>query len=246
MCVSLFGAVLKSRPRLIDLHYLIVQRLPPAARAYASAFCFILGLNMEFSGCADDKYQVTAAFRRWLECDSRIPRTWGALLVALRREISPTWVDDITEDLVRKYAHADVCTCHDNVQNLRGVCMSGPCLVDMHLQLPPCTLYHARSVCLCVSMLDLGSACACVWGQCNVLIHTFSCLPVPCTVHADGGIAALPGPERFCGNCRRDFSKEHEDDSGGIMEAKEESGIPPSEEMVVRCSCHGAWKMPEL
>jgi len=138
---SILPAVLKSRPRLIDLHYLIVQRLPPAARAYASAFCFILGLNMEFSGCADDKYQVTAAFRRWLECDSRIPRTWGALLVALRREISPTWVDDITEDLVRKYAHADVCTCHDNVQNLRGVCMSGPCLVDMHLQLPPCTLY---------------------------------------------------------------------------------------------------------
>ena len=63
---------------------------------------------------------------------------------------------------------------------------------------------------------------------------TFNCLPVPCTVHADGGIAALPGPERFCRNCRRDFSKEHEDDSGNITEAKEESGIPPSEEMVVR------------
>ena len=54
-------------------------------------------------------------------------------------------------------------------------------------------------------------------------------------MHVDGGIAALPGPERFCGNCRRDFSKEHEDDSEGIMESKEESGIPPSEEMVV-CS----------
>ena len=122
VCVSLFGAVLKSRPRLIDLHYLIVQRLPPAARAYASAFCFTLGLSMEFA-CADDKFQVTAAFRRWLECppDSRIPRTWGALLVALRRdfhfeEIPPTWVDDITEDLVRKYTHADVRTRLDNVQ----------------------------------------------------------------------------------------------------------------------------------
>ena len=71
-----------------------------------------------------------------------------------------------------------------------------------------------------------------------MLIHTYNCLPVTCTVHADGGIAALPGPERFCGNCRRDFYKEHdcceiEDDLGGIMEAKEESGIPPSKEMVV-------------
>ena len=120
VCVSLFGAVLKSRPRLIDLHYLIVQRLPPAARAYASAFCFTLGLSMEFA-CADDKFQVTTALRRWLECDSSIPRTWGALLVALRRdfhfkEIPPTWVDDISEDLVRKYTHADVCMCHDKVQ----------------------------------------------------------------------------------------------------------------------------------
>ena len=120
VCVSLFGAVLKSRPRLIDLHYLIVQRLPPAARAYASNLFFTLGLNMEFA-CADDKFQVTTALRRWLECDSSIPRTWGALLVALRRdfhfkEIPPTWVDDITEDLVRKYTHADVRTRHDNVQ----------------------------------------------------------------------------------------------------------------------------------
>ena len=109
---SILPAVLKSRPRLIDLHYLIVQRLPPAARAYASAFCFTLGLNMECAGCADDKFQVTAAFRRWLECDSRVTRTWGALLVALRRdfcydEIPATWVDDFTKDLVRKYTHAD-------------------------------------------------------------------------------------------------------------------------------------------
>ena len=75
---------------------------------------------------------------------------------------------------------------------------------------------------------------------------TCNCLPVPCTMHVDGGIAALPGPERFCGNCHRDFSKEHEDDSEGIMESKEESGIPPSVEMVVRSSYHGAWKMPEV
>ena len=79
----------------------------------------------------------------------------------------------------------------------------------------------------------------CMCGQCDVLIHTFDCLPVPCTMHVDGGIAALPAPERFCGKCRRDFYKEHdcyeiEDDSGGITKAKEESGIPPSEEMVVR------------
>ena len=74
----------------------------------------------------------------------------------------------------------------------------------------------------------------CMCGHCDVLIHTFNCLPVPCTAHADGGIAALLVPERFCGNCQRDFYKEHEDDSGSITEAKEESGIPPSEEMVVR------------
>ena len=61
---------------------------------------------------------------------------------------------------------------------------------------------------------------------------TCNCLPVPCTMHVDRGIAAPPGPD-VCGNCRRDFSKEYEDDSEGIMEAKEESGIPPSEEMVV-------------
>ena len=76
----------------------------------------------------------------------------------------------------------------------------------------------------------------CMCGHCDVLIHTFNCLPVPCTMHV--GIAALPAPERFCENCRQDFYQEHdsyeiEDDSGGITKAKEESGIPLSEEMVV-------------
>ena len=68
--------------------------------------------------CADDKFEVTAAFRRWLECDSSVPRSWGALLMALRRdfryeEIPETWIEDITKELVRKYACR--CLCHDNV-----------------------------------------------------------------------------------------------------------------------------------
>ena len=135
------AAVLKSRPRLIDLHYFIVQRLPPV-RSYANAVCFTLGLNMEFAGGTDDKFQVTTALRRWLEChpDSSIPRTWGALLVALRKdfrydEIPATWVDDITKDLVRKYTHSDC----------------------IYLSYNECD-----SVGLCVSMLDLCSACVCV------------------------------------------------------------------------------------
>ena len=81
-------------------------------------------------------------------------------------------------------------------------------------------------------------------GPC-VNIQDGVCTSVPCDVHVynclhclDGGIAALTAPERFCQQCRQDFSKEHEcyeieDDPEGITEAKEQSGTPVSEEMVV-------------
>ena len=102
--LSSFAAVLRSRPRLIDLHYFIVQRLPPASRPYASAFCFTLGLPVQlYSG--DDKFHITAVFQKWLECGSCIPRTWGALLSAMKRDfcfedIPAKWIEEITKDLI--------------------------------------------------------------------------------------------------------------------------------------------------
>lgn len=60
--------------------------------------------------CMDDKFAVTEIFQRWLECDSSVPRTWGGIMLALRRnfcceEIPDTcqWVDGIIKELVRKY-----------------------------------------------------------------------------------------------------------------------------------------------
>ena len=64
------------------------------------------------------------------------------------------------------------------------------------------------------------------------------CVQLPSLYHVDGGIAALPAPERFCQQCGQDFFKEHEyceieDDPEGITEAKEQSGTLLPEEMVV-------------
>ena len=104
--------MLKSRPRLIDLHYFIVRRLTQASRPYASAFCFTLGLSMQFSS-GDDKFQLTTAFRKWLERGSCVPRTWGALLSAIKgyfrcEDLPATWIDDITADLICEYILVDI------------------------------------------------------------------------------------------------------------------------------------------
>ena len=115
-CVStcIFVLVMRSPPRLIDIHELLLKRLP-ADRSYAPGFSHLLCVTVRFTG--EDPIDLIAIFKEWKKrtddsCIDTIPWNWRALFDLLRqqfhcpiisREMSiQSWVDNIESDLTGK------------------------------------------------------------------------------------------------------------------------------------------------